>query len=493
MSARQLGKHAVWNVAGQALPIVVAVAVLPLLVQRLGLDRYGFLTLVWVLVGYLGVFDFGVGRAMTRLVAERLGAGDAAGADAHARAALGFLLAMGLLLGAALALGAPAIVAALSLPAALEGEAANALRILALSLPLVMLTSGYRGYLEAQRAFGALNLIRVAMGVATYALPLLVTWFSARLEALVLSVLAMRLVANTVHRRVAARHSPSRLALARPRAGALKPLLQLGGWMTVSNVVSPLMNHVDRLLVGVLVPIAAVGLYATAYDVVTKVLILAYSLTQAAFPLFAGLQDPARGELLYATLAKVMLAVVWPVLFALSLVAGPLFGAWLGPDFVPVAAPALQILAIGLYFNALAQVPAMLIGSRGDPRWMALLHLAEAPVFIALMFALTQRFGVLGTAAAWALRAAVDSLAVHAIARRRLLAAPVDSRLVVAALVLAPLALLLPLADWTVLERVGMGALALAGFPLLVWALLLDARERQALAALLQSRLGRVA
>ena len=62
-----------WNLAGQVVPLAVGIAVLPLLIRLLGLDRYGFLTLVWVLVGYASIFDFGIGRVLIRVVARVTG------------------------------------------------------------------------------------------------------------------------------------------------------------------------------------------------------------------------------------------------------------------------------------------------------------------------------------------------------------------------------------------------------------------------------------
>jgi O-antigen/teichoic acid export membrane protein len=261
----------------------------------------------------------------------------------------------------------------------------------------------------------------------------------------------------------------------------------------VSNVISPLMGNIDRLLIGALVPIAAVGMYATAFDVTTKVLVVAYSLTGAAFPMFAALQEHGRMTELYATVSKVMLATVWPVLFLLSLFADPLYRHWLSPDFVPVAAPATQILAIGLYFNCLAQVPAMLIQSRGSPRWMAMLHLCEVPVFLGVIYGLTWQYGVIGTAAAWTLRTTFDSLVLHELVRRRLARGALSVRHVLGGLVLAPLALMLPMANWSLMERLLMGAVALAAFPAIVLTQLMNTAERTALAALFHSRFSRLA
>lgn len=478
MTVGSVSKHTLWNILGQLAPIAIAIIAIPMLVQRLGMDRYGFLTLVWVLVGYVGVFDLGVGRAMTRVVAERLGAGDRVGAESNARTALAFLLAAGLTIGTAMLLLSSLIVQVLSIPESLHDEAVSALRILAFSLPLVMLTSGYRGYLEARREFGILNIVRVLMGVLTYGAPLIATAISPHLEAMVGSVLLTRLLANFAHRWACMRCEGVDLRFEWPSLARVRPMLALGGWMTVSNVISPLMGSVDRLLIAGLASVAAIGMYATAFDVITKVLIVAYSLTGAAFPLFAALQQSDEVRRLYATFAKVMFILIWPALFILSLFAESLFTLWMDSAFAELAAPALQILAIGLLFNCLAQVPAMLIHSRGSPRWMAMLHLIEAPFFLVLIYLLTQRWGVLGTAAAWSLRAAIDALILFTIVDRRLVSGTLALGHV---LVQAGLALALcgvPFLGLSLSERIVTGLFIVCAFVFMAWRWVLSEQER---------------
>jgi len=58
---------------GWLIPVLLALVAIPLLVRQLGAARFGVLSLAWTLVGYLGLFDFGLGRALTQLVAERVG------------------------------------------------------------------------------------------------------------------------------------------------------------------------------------------------------------------------------------------------------------------------------------------------------------------------------------------------------------------------------------------------------------------------------------
>ena len=55
--------------------MAVAVVTIPALIGRLGTDRFGVLTLAWILLGYFSLFDLGLGRALTKMVAEQLGLG----------------------------------------------------------------------------------------------------------------------------------------------------------------------------------------------------------------------------------------------------------------------------------------------------------------------------------------------------------------------------------------------------------------------------------
>src|SRR5882757_2474610 len=72
-SGRLLAKNAVWNLVGACAPVLVAVVCLPMLKKSLGTERLGIISLAWVVVGYFGFFDLGLSRALTKLVAEKLG------------------------------------------------------------------------------------------------------------------------------------------------------------------------------------------------------------------------------------------------------------------------------------------------------------------------------------------------------------------------------------------------------------------------------------
>ena len=74
-SARSMVAGVAWNAAGRGLPLLLALVLTPVLVGQLGTERWGLFTLALAMVGVFGVFDLGVGQALTRALAERIGAG----------------------------------------------------------------------------------------------------------------------------------------------------------------------------------------------------------------------------------------------------------------------------------------------------------------------------------------------------------------------------------------------------------------------------------
>ena len=64
------------NLLGQVLPAAAALVTIPFLVRGLGTERFGILSIAWVVLGSSGIFDLGLGRATTKFVAGSLGRGE---------------------------------------------------------------------------------------------------------------------------------------------------------------------------------------------------------------------------------------------------------------------------------------------------------------------------------------------------------------------------------------------------------------------------------
>src|SRR3989442_14773470 len=72
----RVARYTAYNILGQAVPLLVGVAAIPIITRSLGDTRFGILALMWAIIGYFSVLDLGLGRATTKFVAEALAGHD---------------------------------------------------------------------------------------------------------------------------------------------------------------------------------------------------------------------------------------------------------------------------------------------------------------------------------------------------------------------------------------------------------------------------------
>lgn len=418
-STATLARGTAWNIAGRVLLLLVALAATPFLVQALGLARWGVFTLALGLVGLFGVFDLGVGRALTRMVAARLAEGEA-GREVAGVVQTGLLLlaALGLAAGLACAAGAWAFAGLLDLPSALQAEARWALVAMAAAAPLVLVNAGLWGVLAAQQRFAGANLANLPILALYYLGPLGVLRLWDSLLAAVLVLVACRAAMTWAYWRLCLRGLPE-LGTARPDPAAALPLLRQGGWMTVSAVLAPASQHLDRFIIAARLSAEAVAHYATPFDIVVRIAVLGQAVLAGVFPaLSAALAtDPAAAGRLFRHAMLAILALVLPPCLVCLLLADLLLAAWLGEAFAGAAAPAARWLAAGVVLFALDGVAAALIDGAGRAARNAGLAIAELALYLPALLLALAGFGIAGAAAAWALRMLVAMAARLALAR----------------------------------------------------------------------------
>ena len=87
ISGGSLARNTGLNIIGQVVPLLVGLGAIPYVVRGLGTERFGILSIAWVLLGYFSLFDLGLGRATTKFVAECLGRGELHHLPGYARIA----------------------------------------------------------------------------------------------------------------------------------------------------------------------------------------------------------------------------------------------------------------------------------------------------------------------------------------------------------------------------------------------------------------------
>lgn len=489
VSGRLLARNTVFNIAGQAIPALVAMASIPATIHGLGPERFGLIGLAWVVLGYFTFLDLGMGYAATRLVADALGRNDLRRVPPIVGSAGAVQIGVGLVGAAVLFAAAPFLVDDfLRVAATLRDDAVRTFRILSAGVPLVLLTASLRAILSARQRFGLINAITIPASVVNFLIPLagaLWAWSLAQIAAL---LLAGRVAAMLAFLVLAAREIPGLVSGAAPRQNIVRELLGFGLWTAITNALAGVFTSLDRFLLGSLRNMTAVGFYTAPQELVLRLSILPASLTATLFPALTTLdarKEVARVRELYARSLRFLSASVGAAALLLVAIGPDLLRVWLGAESAAHAGIALQFLALGILVNAIAYVPSAYLHSINRPDLPAKMHLLQLPVFLGLAWLLMPRFGPAGAGAVWFARAALDTALLHAASARNGMARfePALAWLLVVGLGAA--AVVAYAVPGAALRLVVTTAL-LAGFLWTGWKRVLSADDRRHLSALFQ-------
>lgn len=421
-----LARNSVLNLMPTVSAVVVSIATIPFYLSMVGTDRYGALLLALVLLGYFGQADFGLGRALTQRLSSMQDA------DATERAAVVWSALAGA--GAISVAGGLVVYLVAAIFFASQFEAGPALRaevlesvwLFAMCVPVIMLTGVTSGALAGLERFGTASVGATIGNLLSQVLPLVVAaTFSVHFGWLLAASIGGRLIGlvPVVFSMAAVflQHQPFN-----PSMAQLRRLFSFGSWIMVTAIIGPLMTMADRVVIGAVLGAAAVVAYSVPVQIAARTVMFPMAIVQALFPRLASREDEEATRL--GKSSVVLIAQLYGlVVIGLICLAEPLLQLWLGEGLDQRSILVGQITIIGVWINALANVPYALIQARGNSRFTATLHVLELPVYVVMLYGLGVTLGLYGMALAFTLRVILDcGVLFH---KARLVDAGVMSRL----------------------------------------------------------------
>jgi len=417
ISSSLLVHNTILNFIGQVIPLIIGVVTIPFVIRGLGTDRFGLLTLAWLVLGYFAVFDLGLGRATTKFVSEALGKGDQEQLPRILWTAVTVQALLGVAGAIILVLITPLLVGrVLNIPMELITESKITFYIIALSVPMVLISSSFRGVLEAAQRFDLVNAIKIPTSCATYFLPLVGLALGFKLPGIIVLILLARFGAFVAYLTLNLQGIPS----LKRYSGSLTifpRLFTFGGWIMITSVVSPVLVYFERFLIASLLSMTALAFYSAPYEMVNRLKVIPSSLTMTLFPAFSTLesiQNRQRLATIFVRSVKYILLTLGPIVLLICLFAKDILQLWLGTEFAKESTTVLQLIAIGVLINSLAYTPLSLLQGVGRPDLPAKFHLLEMPVYIAMTWILVNKLGIAGAALAWTIRITIDALLLFA-------------------------------------------------------------------------------
>jgi O-antigen/teichoic acid export membrane protein len=419
-----LAKNTVFNLLGLGIPLLVGFFSIPVVIHWLGPERFGILSLVWVVVGYFSFFDLGLGRAVTKYIAEAFGRHETEKIPDIFWTTVCVQGAFGIFGGILLVILTPLLVErVLHVSTALQGETRACFLILAISVPIVMVSGAFRGALEASHRFDLVNIVRVPSSAFLYLAPLIGWLAGLDMRGIVVLLAGTRGLALVAWVFLLLREMPELKSRISFRPSVFRPVLRFGGWVMLSNLISPLLLYLDRFLIGSLLTLAAVGFYTAPYEVITRFGIIPASLVTALFPVFStfqGEQNLERTKSFYRRSVRYLFLLLGPLVVLLAFFAGDFMRIWLGADLAKNCTAVFRILAVGFLMNSLAYVPFTMLQGQGRADLTAKFHLLESALYVPLAWLAISRWGIEGAAGAWTIRMTADAILLFLASRRML-------------------------------------------------------------------------
>ncbi len=401
-------RNALYNLAGTIIPIALGLATVPAYLHSIGEDRYGVLVIVWLYLGYFGFFDLGLSRSATNFIA-RLHDAPPPGRQSVFWTALGLNALFGSLGGSVMYMVAPLVVRhLLTMPEALKSEVLISLPWLALAVPLVAMSGVLVGTLEGRERFATVNAVQVAGSGLVQVLPLGVSLlYSKGLDWLIPSTILARVATMPVLFACVAKDLPLGRNI-RFELQLIRPLLGYGGWVAITFLIIPILETIDKAIIGAVLGMRAVSYYAIPFNLVDRFRIIPRAFMRSLFPLFSRVGEEEAKEVASRT-TGILAATLTPMIVAGIFLMRPFLTIWLGGDLSLHAAPLGETLLVGIWMNSLAHIPFALVEGRGRPDLLTKLNLLMLPLYLGMFWAGARWYGLEGVAMAWSLRVCLDS------------------------------------------------------------------------------------
>lgn len=396
----KIAKNSFFNIAGYIIPGILSIPILGYMARELGIEEFGLFTIILALVGYASIFDVGITRSVIREIAIFKNNEEEVLKIISTSALL--VLILGVAAGVLIIVFSSIISELLKVSSYAVENFQYSLMLLSLSIPLFLLTQIWCSLLEGREEFLKLNIFKTISSTLVVLLPAIGLMLDSSLLSAVIGLLISRVISIILVLWFCKEY----IVKLKFHKDTFKRLINFGGWIAVSNIISPIMSYFDRFILANKVGSNVVGFYTGPSEAISRIGIFPNAIARTIFPMLSD-KEADNKQIKKISYLLVFLSIV-PFGIIAAYFAENILDLWLGSQFALKSTLIFQVLVLGLIFNSIAQVPFTSIQAQGGSKVTAILHLFEVIPYVLLLLYLIQYYGLLGAAWAWTIRMFVD-------------------------------------------------------------------------------------
>lgn len=390
-----------FNIFGSAWRIILLLILTPFILKHIGPVKFGIWSIVNVLTGYLGLFDFGVGESFVKHIAEFYQKKDFS--KLNEVIVTGFVICS-MVSVIILCVSIPAldiIIKIFKIPSEFAKEAKFVFSFCILIFSIINALSIFRCVQTGVQRMDITNKLSVFFSIPLALGTIYALKNGYGLSGLVINEILFTILSRICDLVIAFRLIPQfKFKISFFSRKMMNVLLKFGLQMQVTKIACLVHFQTDKFLLAYFLNIQSVAFYEIASNLAFKLRAAPSLFLSAIFPAVSGLSHITNRELLikiYTRSMKYLALLGLPICFAAVLFANPFIDLWLGPGYQK-AALSFKILIIGYFFNLLTGPGFIILNGVGKPEVGLRSSLFAAIVNLLASIVLIIQIGFIGAA-----------------------------------------------------------------------------------------------
>jgi O-antigen/teichoic acid export membrane protein len=399
---RHILRGAFWNWTDFVVGAAVAFFLSPFVVHHLGNVFYGIWVLINSLVSYMALVDLGMRGTVVRFLSADRTRGHHEEASRVVSGALWFRLLVCIVILCGTSVACLFATRAFHIPAETQRAARWAILLCGASLAVSLLFGIFGGVLNALHRFDLLSAVGITRTALNGCGMVVLLQRGGGIVAIATWQFFVAIVTGTMQYIWALRTYPElKLQLRIPDRELLQRFWSYSALLFIIAISGQVIYYTDNIVIGAVLPITAVTLYAIGFAPTMYLQQIVSSLSVTLLPAASGLEargdwDQLRQLLFKGTRAVMMVAL--PIEVALFFRGGTFIRLWMGPSYAEPSGRVLRILLIMWFFVTANWCSGNIILGLSKHKPFAKWRIWEAIANLGLSIVLIHRLGIEGVA-----------------------------------------------------------------------------------------------
>jgi O-antigen/teichoic acid export membrane protein len=394
---------------GTLIPALAFVIIIPKLINDFGFERFGYISLIVVLLSVSSILDMGIARGSAYYISSTRGriAHSSLSNNIWALFYLtcGWAIFICMLLYWLLGLY---FSSAENIPMVLKTELNESVGYISVAIFFVILHAFLRGVLEGFKLFEYSAGIKIITALLISAFLYYSHHFSSTLLYVSIIFMLGRMLGFLASIIFVTRRAPLKVWVS---FDDLTDIISYSISVSISNFASTIMNFTDRLVAGYFLSPAIYGGYSVLSDVIMRFLFIPGAVGVVLFPSISDGKGDIK-KLIYRANSYILFFMV-PIFLVFNIFGELIISWWLSYDVNTLGfnfSLVIFILSLGLIVSSLAQVPYAVIHGVNQSKTTAIIHFWEMVIFVPTIIMVAYKYEIVGIITVWVARIIVDYL-----------------------------------------------------------------------------------